>query len=138
MLIRVTVRACHRQIRRRQIWNLLWCMSDYRHGSGLVKRHKASLLISNQLWHCCLIFMHNRSVQDMIVSNNIVLFLMNTVLCHSHITDNYWLRMSATNMLRLSVFLSGSNIPRLPRIILIINCELIYGIGFVKCRLAVL
>ena len=82
--------------------------------------------------------MDNRSVQDMIVSNNIVLFLMNTVLCHSHITDKYWLRMSATNMLRLGIFLSGSNIPRLPSIILIINCELIYGIGFVKCRLAVL
>ena len=82
--------------------------------------------------------MDNRSVQDMIVSNNIVLFLMNTVLCHSHITNNNWLRMSATNMFRLGILLSRSNIPGLPRIILIINCELIYGIGFVKCRLAVL
>ena len=73
----------------------------------------------------------------MIVSNNLVLFLMYPVLCHSDITNFYWLRMSPTNMLRLCIFLSRSDVPGLPCIILIINGKLIYGIGLIKCRLAV-
>ena len=74
----------------------------------------------------------------MIVSNDLVLFLMNAMLCYSHITNFYWLRMSATNMFGFCIFLSRGNIPGLPRIILIINNELIYWISLVKRCLAVL
>ena len=73
----------------------------------------------------------------MVIGNNLILFLMNAVLCHCHITEDFRLRMSATNMFRLSIFLSWSIIPGLPRVILIINSELIDRIGLVERRLSI-
>ena len=90
MLVRVTVhwsRLVNLLVLRRWLVNNSSWAGNW-NGSSLISRHKTPLFISNQYWCLCLIFVDDRAIKHVVVRNDLVLLLVNSMLSCTDCADD--------------------------------------------------